>query len=249
VIERMRRFAAALMRPDGQPALFNDGPLDFAPVLDLPAPPEGLSVFPETGYAVVRSPRIWLAFDCGPPAPAFLPAHAHADALSFQLWIDGQPVVVDPGTFTYEPGPDRDWFRSTAAHSTVAIDGRNQFELWGTFRSGPLPQVRLVSTDPLVAEVRTAYARHTRSIAVSSDAVEIADEVEGKGHAVLSSSLPLADAARVEVDADPSVERSDTEGWLSETMFARTRIPVARSTGTQSLPARSGWRLRLPSAG
>ena len=173
VIERMGRFAAALMRPDGQPALFNDGPLEFAPVLDLPEPPEGLSVFPETGYAVIRKARIWLAFDCGPPSPSFLPAHAHADALSFQLWFDGRPVVVDPGTYTYEPGLDRDWFRSTAAHSTVTVDGRNQFELWGAFRSGPLPHVRLVSSDPLVAEVRTENVPY--GTIVVAGAVEIAD--------------------------------------------------------------------------
>ena len=27
--------------------------------------------------------------------------HAHADALAFELAIDGQAVFVDPGTFTY----------------------------------------------------------------------------------------------------------------------------------------------------
>ena len=143
VLERMRGFAAALARPDGQPALFNDGTLDLAPRLDLPPPPDGLSLFPETGYAVFRRNGVWLAFDCGPPAPPYLPAHAHADALSFQLWLDGEPVVVDPGMPTYEPGAERDWFRGTRAHSTVSIDGRDQFELWGAFRSGPLPRVEL----------------------------------------------------------------------------------------------------------
>ena len=67
------------------------------------------------------------------------PAHAHADALSFQLWADGRPVVVDPGMPTYDAGAERDWFRGTRAHSTVAIDG-DQFEPWGAFRSGPLPR-------------------------------------------------------------------------------------------------------------
>jgi len=78
-IERMRRFAAALARPDGRPALFNDGALDLAPQLDLPPPPSGLAAFPETGYAVLREGRVWLALECGPPSPPFLPAHAHAD--------------------------------------------------------------------------------------------------------------------------------------------------------------------------
>jgi len=34
-------------------------------------------------------------------------------------------------------GEDRDWFRSTRAHSTVTIDGLDQFRLWGAFRAGP----------------------------------------------------------------------------------------------------------------
>src|SRR5207248_6384086 len=45
-IEGMRAFAAALARPDGAPALFNDGTVD-APVLELPDAPEGMSVFPD----------------------------------------------------------------------------------------------------------------------------------------------------------------------------------------------------------
>src|SRR5256886_3524790 len=141
-IDRMRGFAAALARPDGVPALFNDGTVD-APRLELPDPPEGLAVLADSGFVVVRDGPLWLAFRCGPSAPDFLPAHAHADALSFQLWWRGRPVVADPGTYTYEPGADRDWFRSTRAHSTVVVDGRNQFKAWGAFRSGALPKVSL----------------------------------------------------------------------------------------------------------
>src|SRR5262249_53246851 len=61
-VERMRRFAAGLSRPDGAPALFNDGALDLAPPLDLPEPERGLSVFPDTGYVVLRQDGVWLAF-------------------------------------------------------------------------------------------------------------------------------------------------------------------------------------------
>ena len=43
------------------------------------------------------------------------------------------PSSSIPGTSTYEPGTERDWFRGTRAHSTVAVDG-DQFELWGAFR-------------------------------------------------------------------------------------------------------------------
>ena len=52
-------------------------------------------------------------------------AHAHADLLSFVLWVNGQPLLVDSGTFTYH-GLLRDHFRLTSAHNTVMIDNREQ---------------------------------------------------------------------------------------------------------------------------
>ena len=161
-IEAMNRFASLSSRPDGEPWLFNDGGVDVSPSLPLVRPSEGMAVAADTGYVFVRRGEIALAFDCGPPSPVFLPAHAHADALSFQLWIGGAPVVVDPGTSTYEPGPQRTWERGTQAHSTVAVDG-DQFRLWGAFRSGPLPEVRLLDADDsaITAEVRTSSASGT----------------------------------------------------------------------------------------
>ena len=247
-IDRMRRFAAALARPDGKPALFNDGSLDLAPDLDLPPAPTGLAVFPETGYAVVREGRVWLAFDCGPPAPTFLPAHAHADALSFQLWVDGRAVVVDPGTYTYEPGPDRDWFRSTRAHSTVEVGGRDQFELWGAFRAGPLPSVMLRSTNPLEGELMSDGLRHRRAIVVTAQSIEVEDEIEGAGGAAVLASLPLAGGASAGIEPHPASECRQDEGWVSERMLVRTRITVLKTSSTAGRPARAGWTVRLPSA-
>ncbi len=52
-------------------------------------------------------------------------AHAHADLLSFVLWINGRPLLVDSGTYTYH-GSWRDHFRLTAAHNTVMVDDQEQ---------------------------------------------------------------------------------------------------------------------------
>ncbi len=52
-------------------------------------------------------------------------AHAHSDLLSFTLWINGQPLLVDSGTYIYH-GAMRDYFRLTSAHNTVMVDGLNQ---------------------------------------------------------------------------------------------------------------------------
>lgn len=240
VLDRMSRFAAALTRPDGEPALFNDGTLDLAPRLELPPPPEGLSLFPDTGYAVLRRGALWLAFDCGPPSPPYLPAHAHADALSFQLWFDGRPLVVDPGMPTYEPGPERNWFRGTRAHSTVAVGG-DQFELWGAFRSGPLPVVELEDATPqrLVATVRgRAGTRHRRIVEIGDSHVVVADEVEGGGPA--ESSLPLAAGAAIHATALVGHARRE-ERVLAERLYTRVASTALVASGERDL----GWTIRL----
>jgi hypothetical protein len=247
VLEGMRRFAAALLRPDGEPALFNDGTLDLAPRLELPPAADGLAVFPDTGYAVVRRDGLWLAFDCGPPSPEFLPAHAHADALSFQLWLDGQPVVVDPGMPTYAAGEERDWFRGTRAHSTVALGGRDQFELWGAFRSGPLPHVVLLAAagDRLEASVTwPGGLRHVRRIDVDADGVTVHDRIEGSGEQLVETSLPLGPVVAHAVEPLGAVRVSRESRVVSERLFERRDGEALVGRARLPLPAELGWRVR-----
>ena len=248
VLERMSRFAAALTRPDGNPALFNDGTLDLAPRLELPAPPDGLAVFPETGYAVWRRDDIWLAFDCGPPSPSFLPAHAHADALSFQLWAGGEPVVVDPGMPTYEAGAERDWFRGTRAHSTVSIDSRDQFELWGAFRSGPLPDVELLEASEQRLEAAVSWPgriRHVRVLTIDADALVVDDRIEGRDRHTVVSSLPLGSAPASGIAAEGLPVEREARG-MSDRLFSPIEATALVMEGELDLPGRLGWRLALP---
>lgn len=260
VIGRMGRFAAALARPDGAPALFNDGGLDLAPDLHehLPAAREGLAVFPKTGYAVVRGDNRWLAVDCGPPAPAYLPAHAHADALSFQLWMEGRPLVVDPGTYTYD-GPDRDWFRSTAAHSTVSVDGVSQFAFWGPFRAGRLPRVELLEATGDAAEGHvlavvsgfpgvSGGVTHQRLLSWRADgSVEVEDQLRGGrgGRHRVASTLPLA-PGESGASAGATCEGAtvvELPRRVSERFYAGVEAAALVAELETTLPAGLRWRI------
>src|SRR2546421_7554663 len=53
--------------------------------------------------------------------------HSHGGLLSFELFMGGKPIVVDPGTFTYSTREWRDHFRSAAAHNVVEIDDQPIF--------------------------------------------------------------------------------------------------------------------------
>lgn len=92
--------------------------------------------FPEGGYFIMRDgdgqEAPFLIFDCGPFGYRPAPGHGHADALSFELHAYGQPLVVDPGVYSYHVGQQwRNYFRGTAAHNTVTVDGRDQSLLVG----------------------------------------------------------------------------------------------------------------------
>ena len=75
-----------------------------------------------------------VAVDFGAPAPRHNLAHAHCGVGTFEMEIAGVPIIVDPGTSGYEGDPLRDFARSSRAHNTITIDGRDESEPWQTFR-------------------------------------------------------------------------------------------------------------------
>jgi len=67
----------------------------------------------------------YVLFDCGPHGMANC-GHAHADALAIDLAAKGRTLLVDPGTFTYTGAKEmRNWFRSSAAHNALTVDGQS----------------------------------------------------------------------------------------------------------------------------
>lgn len=102
-------------------------------------------VFTSGGYAVMRtdwgSGAHQMIVDIG-PVGAY--GHGHADLLSIQCSIFGEPCLVDAGTFDYTAEPEwRDYFRGTSAHSTVTIDGQNQARSNGPFNWRQRPRATL----------------------------------------------------------------------------------------------------------
>src|SRR2546422_8808752 len=68
--------------------------------------------------------------------------HRHADALSVQLAVNGQPLLIDPGTFAYvDSNGERNRFRGTAGHNTAQVDDLSQAEPSGPFGWEDLPSV------------------------------------------------------------------------------------------------------------
>ena len=121
---KARSFSRFLLGPT------DETPVDACEGAQLRAVP-----FRDTGYFVLRSSEgSALILDCGPVCPDYLPPHAHADTLGYEFWLEGRAMITDTGVSEYGAGPWRDFQRSTRAHNTVAIDGQDQSEVWGSFR-------------------------------------------------------------------------------------------------------------------
>lgn len=168
---------------------------------------EGVRTFAEGGYTVYRGTlgrrAALVAMDHGPLGYLSIAAHGHADALSLMLHLDGQPVLVDAGTYLYHAGGEiRDRLRGTAAHNTLCIDGVDQSKIAGAFNW------RHAATTELVASGDGAgggvVARHDgyvrdyglicqRSVAIDADGLMIVDELlsAGRGGSAALSSIRI----------------------------------------------------------
>lgn len=95
--------------------------------------------FPDAGYYLLGGDfegpsEIRLLADAGSLGYLSIAAHGHADALALWLSVMGQELLVDPGTYAYHTHKKwRDYFRGTAAHNTVRVDGTDQAVSGGNF--------------------------------------------------------------------------------------------------------------------
>ena len=136
----------------------------------------------DSGYRMFRQKRYELFASVGSIGPAHQPGHAHADTLSFVLNVDNQPVLVDSGTSTYQPGPRRDWERSTEAHNTVTLHSVNSSEVWAGFRVGRRARVTILTDTPnrLMARHDGYQHRgllHERTWSIAATAISITDRL------------------------------------------------------------------------
>jgi hypothetical protein len=136
------------MTPDVPWLMGEEGVRAFAAA--TPSQPAGVvsRIFPSGGYAVMRTG--WdrdahqMIVDVGPLGCSFSAGHGHADLLSIQCSVFGEPALVDAGTYCYTPETEwRNFFRGTAAHSTLTIDGRDQVEPQGPFGWQSRPRVHV----------------------------------------------------------------------------------------------------------
>jgi uncharacterized heparinase superfamily protein len=243
--DEMIVFLDSLTQPDGEITLFNDSALNYAPkTTDLIYYAEDLNLvvtnikpavdrisltdFNDSGFAVVRSDKLYFAIDYGGIRPANIPVHCHPGVFNYVLSVEDTRFIVDSGTGSYEPGDIRNFVRKSLAHNTLTIDNLEQAEAWGVFRIGR----RFMPSDVKIIERNgeiifngkfTGYEKligdnliFIRTIKISKDSVEFTDEVSGSGGHKVKSFIHLhPDVQAVKQDKNILLNSEATEVKLN----------------------------------
>ena len=233
---RMLDWAATMAHPDGDIAFFNDAALGIAP--DLPAlqdyaaalglerpsadiPP--LRLLAESGYARLSAGPAVLLADVAPVGPDYLPGHAHADSLSFELSLHGRRVLVNGGTSTYEADAERLRQRGTAAHNTVVVEGQDSSEVWSAFRVARRARVHDIRVEQEVESLTLSawhdgYLRlpgkvkHHRRWRLMADGLEVEDRLDGRFESAEACFL-LAPGAELAFRVEEGDARREPATW------------------------------------
>ena len=203
VAEKAIRWLRCMIHPDGEISFFNDAAIGIAA-----SPKEifryaqslGLLVadhLPEmvthkvSGYSRLTLSRYSLIIDHANVGPDYLPGHAHADTLSFELSVGNQRVFVNSGTSLYGVSRERLRQRKTAAHNTVVVDNEDSSEVWSGFRVARRAYCHLLDVDQSECKFylkaqHDGYSRlkgkvtHTRCFQADDNKIIIVDELFGQ---------------------------------------------------------------------
>ena len=217
-----------------------DGAKTFDRIVAATTPPPSRA-FDGGGYYLLRQPGTHVFIDCANVGMRGIGGHGHNDILSFELVLDGMPIVSDCGAYLYTAS--REWrnrFRSTAFHATVQIDGEevNRFIgpdfLW-QLRDDATPADVAFAIEPSRDWFRGSHlgyarlsspVRVTREIAMAKGEpmIAVADTLTGGGSHDAVWRFPLDPSIVATIDGIAvRFDRAGERRWL----IAASALPAA----------------------
>jgi hypothetical protein len=200
--------------------------------------------FSDGGFGILRrgSAMALLRF------PRFRFRPSQADALHVDLWVDGDNLLRDAGSFTYNGGATwLDYFGGTKGHNTVQFDDRDQMPRLGRFLFGDWLQTQDFS-GPLDTEKGERFsasyqdrrgASHARTVTLDSALLSVEDKVHGfekravlrwrlrPGAWTLTGACASCGSFLLSISADMPIRRIElVEGWESRYYLEKTATPV-----------------------
>lgn len=219
IILKMFNWLNLMMHPDKEISFFNDSVNGIASSIDdirsycerldinLGATDKiikdkSLNDLKDSGYTSYANEDIFMITDRGNIGPDYLPGHAHADTLSFELSLFKQRFIVNLGTSTYEDSPQRLEQRGTANHSTLLINNKNSSNIWSSFRVAErakiIRKLNQITNDRIILKgAHNGYTNldgspiHEREWHIFDNKIEINDNVIGNGTQNIKLVFPL----------------------------------------------------------
>lgn len=231
-IAKMSAWLGAMTHPDGDIGFFNDGASGIAPKAhELKDYARRLGMQPslplsgrpgllrDSGYARIENGVAVILADVGSVGPDYLPGHAHAGTLSFELSLAERRVLVNSGTSVYGNGLERQRQRGTAAHNTVRVDELDSSEVWSGFRVARRARTFDVRYDGMnLAGRHDGYRRlpgkpiHYRRWTTVRNGVNIIDELAGSGPHLAEVYFHIHPDWRPHLKGNAACELMDIDG-------------------------------------
>lgn len=209
--------------------------------------------FADGGFAVLSAVQAKVVVHY----PRFRFRPSQNDLLHVDLWVAGENLLRDAGTYSYNcQEPWQSYFPSTAAHNTVQFDDREQMPRLSRFLLGAWPKARDivfdVRDDADVQRFACTYrdylgATHERSIRLSAERLTMTDTLSGfrdkavaryrlspqrnwsiKGNIITDGRHTLTFSSDVKIEKIALVE-----GWESRYYFQKSQVPVVEVTLTE----------------
>ena len=179
--------------------------------------------------------------------PRYRTRPAHADGLHFDLWVDGQNLLRDGGSYSYANGAGLQ-LRGCQAHNTIQFDDRDQMPSLGRFMYGDWLEadgVGVIESLPDGCSWTGAYTdglgcQHRRTVSVHGNTWRVLDRIQGGEQGTLrwrlapdswsldrQTSTLTGKAASITVSTDAKIVCNElVQGWESRHYMEKTPIPV-----------------------
>lgn len=218
--------------------LYDDSEIAYCKDLALYKAAESRT-FVEGGYTFLRSidRRIVIGIDHAPLGFGSIAAHGHADALSFQLYVDGKCILGDPGTFIYHCNlGKRNDYRRSLNHNTVWAQNGEQSQMMGAFLWGKKAETTILDESLSIEEDTLKIQcnwyngeQHIRCISFDKKQYLVVDDVlqaSSDGFATLilhpccnvavNNNIAIIESGGILVKIETNVNPSIQEAWYSK---------------------------------
>ncbi len=228
---KMIDWLEVMTHKDGQIALFNDSALNVSSsTLELIKYANSLGILESktiekddkniklvhlknTGYIKLSDLKVDIFIDIADVGPSYLPAHAHADTLSFELSFNTYRIFVNGGTSTYELGEKRNRERMTSSHNTVVLNDQNSSDVWNSFRVGrrARPYDLKISQKEFFTKVSCSHNGykhingkpvHNREWYFEKNKLLITDKISGKYNSAIAHYIIHPDVKIIQKDSN-----------------------------------------------